>query len=301
MLISTQDKNTILRITKGFKLPKKEAHKGDNGKVLIIGGSNLFHSASIWAAEMASYIVDIVHYSSTVENNEILTSIKKKFLNGIVIEKKDILDYVREDDAILIGPGMVRGEKREAVDNLSFEEIINLKNEADYTRSLINYLIRHYSKKRFVFDAGALQMMDKDWLLKLKVKPILTPHAIEFKTLFGIDIKKESEEKRVEIIKETAKKYKCIILFKSVKDVISDGKKVYIVEGGNAGLAKGGSGDVLASLACSFYAKNDGLLSAVLSSWLIKKTGDELFLKQGYWYNVSNIIEAIPNTLKILL
>lgn len=292
MLISTQDKNTILSITKDFKLPKKDAHKGDNGKVLIIGGSKLFHSASIWAAEMASYIVDIVHYSSTVENNEILTSIKKKFLNGIVIEKKDIPKYVEEDDSILIGPGMIRGEKKKILDS---------DLESDYTRYSVKYLIDNFPDKRFVFDAGALQMMDRDWLLKLKVKPILTPHAIEFKTLFGIDIKQEPEENKVKIIKKTAKKYKCIILFKSVKDIISDGEVVYIVEGGNAGLAKGGSGDVLASLACSFYAKNDGLLSAVLASWLIKKTGDELFLKQGYWYNVSNIIEAIPNTLKILL
>ncbi len=292
MLISTQDKNTILSITKDFKLPKKDAHKGDNGKVLIIGGSNLFHSASIWAAEMASYIVDIVHYSSTVENNEILTSIKKKFLNGIVIEKKDIPKYVEEDDSILIGPGMMRGDKK---------KILDPSLESDYTRYSVKYLTDNFPNKRFVFDAGALQMMDKDWLLKLKVKPILTPHAIEFETLFGIDIKQEPEEKMVEIIKATAKKYKCIILFKSVKDIISDGEEVYIVEGGNAGLAKGGSGDVLASLACCLYAKNNGLLSAVLASWLIKKTGDELFLKQGYWYNVSNIIEAIPNTLKILL
>ncbi len=292
MLISTKDKNSILSITKDFKLPNKDAHKGDNGKVLIIGGSSLFHSASIWAAEMASYIVDIVHYSSTVENNEILTSIKKKFLNGIVIEKKDINKYTEEDDCVLIGPGMIRGEKK---------KILDIHTESDYTRYIVKYLIDKYPKKKFVFDAGALQMMDKEWLLKLKVKPILTPHAIEFKTLFGIDVKQQPEDKKVEIVKKTAKKYNCIILFKSVKDIISDGKEVYIVEGGNAGLAKGGSGDVLASLACSFYAKNDGLLSAVLSSWLIKKTGDELFLKQGYWYNISNIIEAIPNTLKILL
>ncbi|MDP3974615.1 MAG: NAD(P)H-hydrate dehydratase [bacterium] len=301
MLISTKDKDAILKIAKDFKLPKKDAHKGDNGKVLIIGGSSLFHSASIWAAEMASHIVDMVHYSSTEENNEILTSIKKKFINGIVIERKNILDYVKEDDSILIGPGMVRGEKRELVENLNFDEITSLKDEADYTRSLINYLIRHYPEKRFVFDAGALQMMDKEWLLELKEKPILTPHSIEFERLFEISIKNEPELKKEKLVKETAKKYNCVILFKSVKDIISDGDGVYIIEGGNAGLAKGGSGDILASLACSFYAKNDSLLSGVLASWIIKKTGDELFLKHGYWYNISNIIDAIPNTLRILL
>ena len=280
MLISTKDKNAILDVAKNFKLPKKNAHKGDNGKVLIIGGSSLFHSASIWAAEMASHIVDMVHYSSTIENNKILTSIKKKFINGIVIEHKDIFKYVEEDDSILVGPGMMR---------------------INYTRQIVKSLINKFPKKRFVFDAGALQMMDKEWLLKLKEKPILTPHSIEFERLFEISIKNESELKKEKLVKETAKKYNCIILFKSVKDIISDGDGVYIIEGGNAGLAKGGSGDILASLACSFYAKNDALLSGVLASWIIKKTGDELFLKHGYWYNVSNIIDAIPNTLRVLL
>ena len=280
MLISTNDKNAILDIVKDFKLPKKDAHKGDNGKVLIIGGSSLFHSASIWAAEMASHIVDMVHYSSTIENNKILTSIKKKFINGIVIKHKDIFKYVEEDDSILVGPGMMR---------------------INYTRQIVKSLINKFPKKRFVFDAGALQMMDKEWLLELKEKPILTPHSIEFERLFEISIKNESELKKEKLVKETAKKYNCIILFKSVKDIISDGDGVYIIEGGNAGLAKGGSGDILASLACSFYAKNDALLSGVLASWIIKKTGDELFLKHGYWYNVSNIIDAIPNTLRVLL
>lgn len=280
MLISTNDKNAILDVVKDFNLPKKDAHKGDNGKVLIIGGSSLFHSASIWAAEMASHIVDMVHYSSTIENNKILTSIKSKFINGIVIKRKDIFKYVEEDDSILVGPGMMR---------------------VGYTRQIVKSLINKFPQKRYVFDAGALQMMDKDWLFKLKVKPILTPHSIEFERLFGISIKNKPELEKEKLVKETSKKYKCIILFKSVKDIISDGNKVYIIEGGNAGLAKGGSGDILASLACSFYAKNDPLLSGVLASWIIKKTGDELFLKHGYWYNISNIIDAIPNTLRILL
>lgn len=280
MLISTNDKNAILKIVKDFNLPKKDAHKGDNGKVLIIGGSSLFHSASIWAAEMASHIVDMVHYSSTIENNKILTSIKSKFINGIVIERKNIFKYVEEDDSILVGPGMMR---------------------VNYTRQIVKSLINRFPQKRYVFDAGALQMMDKNWLFKLKVKPILTPHSIEFERLFGISIKNQPVLEKEKLVKETAKKYNCIILFKSVKDIISDGNKVYIIEGGNAGLAKGGSGDILASLACSFYAKNDALLSGVLASWIIKKTGDELFLKHGYWYNISNIIDAIPNTLRILL
>ena len=53
-------------------LPSKTSHKGQNGRLLIIGGSHLFHAASFWALQVASRIVDLVHYSSTVENNRIV-------------------------------------------------------------------------------------------------------------------------------------------------------------------------------------------------------------------------------------
>jgi len=297
MRISTRDPKIIPDLFKNLYMPKKDSHKGDNGKVLIIGGSKLFHSASIWGAEMASHIVDMVHYSSTKENNGILTSIKKKFLNGIVIQRKDIPKYIEEDDCVLIGLGMVRGKKIKPKENINFKDILNTKNESNFTRGLVYYMISDFPNKKYVFDAGALQMMDKEWLLKLTTKPILTPHAIEFETLFGIKIKDEKESKKIEIIKNTSKKFRCVILFKSVSDIISDGVKTYIISGGNAGLAKGGSGDVLASLSCSFYTRNDALFSAVLSSYLIKKTADELFLKQGYWYNISNLVDSIPYVL----
>jgi NAD(P)H-hydrate epimerase len=301
MLIDTKKPTTFNKFIKKIYIPKQKSHKGENGKVLIIGGSKLFHSASIWAAEMASYIVDMVHYSSTQENNEIMISVKKKFLSGIVIDHKDIPKYVKEDDAILIGPGMVRGEKRNVEKDIDFKDILSIKDESHFARCLIYYLIRHYPKKQFVFDAGALQMMDKQWLLDLTTKPILTPHTIEFERLFGISLKDLAFEGKKKIVKKIAKEFNCVILYKGVKDIISDGDDIIVVEGGNSGLSKGGTGDVLASLCCSFSAKNDPILSAVISSILIKKTADKLFLKQGYWYNVTNLIEAISYTLKNLI
>jgi NAD(P)H-hydrate repair Nnr-like enzyme with NAD(P)H-hydrate dehydratase domain len=45
-------------------LPQKDSHKGQNGKLLLIGGSELFHAASKWSLDVASKIVDMVFYSS---------------------------------------------------------------------------------------------------------------------------------------------------------------------------------------------------------------------------------------------
>jgi NAD(P)H-hydrate epimerase len=301
MHILTREEKNIFPFFKKIILPKKDSHKGENGKVLIIGGSSLFHAASLWAAEVASYFVDIVHYYSTIENERVFINLKSKFQNGIVIAKKDLLNYVKEDDAILIGPGMMREPKAKIKESkLSLDEIFSLKDEGKYTYYLTQFLIEKYHSKKFIFDAGALQMMKKEWLLKLEKKPILTPHLKEFEELFNLSLVNKTIKEREKIVKMMAYKYNCIILLKGVIDIISDGKKIYLVEGGNAGLTKGGTGDVLAGLTLSFYAKNDPLLSAIFASFLLKKSADELFKDFGYWYNINKIIEHIPKVLNKL-
>lgn len=282
MVIKTSDTKEVKKIFKDFRLPNSVSHKGQNGKVLVIGGSSLFHAASIWAAEISSHFVDIVHYSSTKENNEIITSLKKKFLNGIVIPHSELEHYVKEDDAVLIGPGMIRGES----------------NEGKYTYSLTKHLIENYPEKKFVFDAGSLQMMDPKWLLTLKNPSIITPHQIEFERLFKINLHTLPLEEKTKYVKETAKKYNTIVLLKAVSDIISDGNKIHIIEGGNAGLTKGGTGDVLGGLCASFLAKQKPFESALFASILLKRTADVLFKTKGYWYNIYDLIHEIPSELK---
>ncbi|MDO8741782.1 MAG: ADP/ATP-dependent (S)-NAD(P)H-hydrate dehydratase [Candidatus Roizmanbacteria bacterium] len=199
----------------------------------------------------------------------------------MIIPQGKLMEYVKEDDAVLVGSGMMReGE------------------EAKYTFDLTKLLIKNFPDKQFVFDAGSLQMMKPEWLLNLKKPAVITPHQKEFEKLFSQPILNLTVEEKTKIVKETAKKYQTIILLKAVVDIISDGKETYVVEGGNAGLTKGGTGDVLAGLTTALSATNPVLISAVSASILLKKTGEKLFLSKGYWYNIDNIIELIPEVLK---
>ncbi|KKQ31634.1 MAG: putative sugar kinase, partial [Candidatus Levybacteria bacterium GW2011_GWA2_37_36] len=227
-----------------------------------------------------------------MENQEIFLSLKKKFHNGIIVPQEKLMDYVKEDDAILVGSGMVRQDQKSKIKYQN--DILKIKNEAEYTRELTFYLINNFPKKKFVFDAGVLQMMDKEWLLKLKTPAIVTPHQKEFETLFGEKVLDLTLEEKTKLVQSTAKKYNTIILLKAIVDIISDGKEVYLVEGGNAGLTKGGTGDILAGLTTALSTSNSTLTSAVAASLLLKKTGEKLFHSKGYWYNVSNVVELIP-------
>lgn len=283
MIIKTSDIDTIKPFIKKLKIPEPNSHKGQNGKVLVIGGSSLFHSASIWAAEVASHFTDIVHYSSTVENNKIMLSLKKKFRNGIVIPYKDLFHYIKEDKVILLGPGMMR-----------------VGIEGKHTYDLTRRIIEKFPDKKFVFDAGALQMMKAKWLSTLKTKPIVTPHQEEFYELFDENIINLSIDNKALKVRDCAKKYQCVILLKAIIDIISDGDSIYYIYGGNAGLTKGGTGDILAGLALSFYEKTDPMTASILASYLLKKTADTLFTKYKYWYNIDNIINTMPTILKSL-
>lgn len=286
---------------KNLYRPPSTSHKGQNGKVLIIGGSQLFHAASLWAAQIASHFVDMVHYASTPENNEILLSMKKKFTNGIVVHQKDILSYVQEDDAVLIGPGMVRDDMRHDIGAHSFNGVLHTRDEALFARELTHYLLHNFPHKKYVIDAGALQMMDPNWLKNCSQKAIITPHQIEFERVFKISLANKSLEEKKQLVKQTAHTYNTVIILKVVVDIISDGQEVWVVEGGNAGLTKGGTGDVLAGLIVALYAKNEAVASCILASYVLKQAAQQLEKSMHTWYNTDNLIQQIPATFKKLL
>lgn len=264
-------------ILKSLYIPSSSSHKGQNGKVMLIAGSKLFHAASIWPLTVLSRMVDMVFYASTVDNNELILKMKEQFLNGIVIPRENIDNYISEADSILIGPGMPREEGMQEGD--------------DDTKVLTESLLKKYADKKWVIDGGSLQTIDPSTLPK---SAIITPHKGEFQKLFGI----EPNEQNVEKI---AKQYKIVILLKGEKDIVCSEKKCVIIRGGNPGMTKGGTGDVLAGLTAGLYAKNDAFLSACAASYINKKAGDNLFQKVGYYFNASDLADEIPKVLKEIL
>jgi NAD(P)H-hydrate epimerase len=271
---------TTIADIKKLYIPPRDSHKGQNGKLLIIGGSHLFHAASLWALTVASRIVDLVHYSSVPENNEIVQKAKEEFRNGIVIHRKDIEAYIKEDDCVLIGPGMVRDRE---------------------TEELTNGLLKRYPDKQWVIDAGALQMMDVSCIPK---GAILTPHHGEFELVFSKAFSPQppasSLEEKIEIF---AEKYQCIVLHKGVEDTACDGTtgEVRRICGGNAGMTKGGTGDVLAGLIAALACKNDPFLSTIAGSFINKQAADMLLSSVGLYFNATDLANQIPKTMKELL
>ncbi len=252
-----------------LKFADPTSHKGQNGRLLLIGGSSLFHAASLWSLTVASRIVDLVHYASVPENNEIVQEAKTEFRNGIVIRREDIDAYIEEDDCILIGPGMDRSSD---------------------TENLTNVLLKKYPHKQWVIDAGALQMLD---VYLIPPHAILTPHHQEFASLV--------QKTHAMTPEQFAKEYHCILLLKGPQDRITDGEHTEIISGGNAGMTKGGTGDVLAGLVAAITCTNDPFVTAVAASIINKAAGDALYTTVGPFFNATDLANQIPKTMKRLL
>ena len=273
--------------------PAWDSDGEDNGQITIIGGSKLFHGAPIFALKAASRIVDMVFFSSPDPSvGDVVEKIKAELSSFIWVPWEDTEAYIEKSDAILIGPGFMRyGSEKTPEGKRDYHN----HDEGKFTRKITETLLKKYKDKKWVIDAGSLQVMDPEWIPE---DSVLTPNKKEFEMLFKTEIrKKESLPEITEIVKEKAKKYKCIIVFKDTKTIVCSPTECNVIEGGNPGLTKGGTGDTLAGLTTALLAKNNPFLAATTASYILKRTAEIISEQKGIYYNADDLANKIPEVL----
>lgn len=257
--------------------PRPDSDGEDNGQVTIVGGSGLFQGAPLLSAIAASRVVDMVFVATPEDDKEIVNKVEifSRIRSLIWIDREDMDDYIAKSDAILIGPGMMR--YRKVLEDGGGEE----------TQIITRQLLKKYPNKQWVIDGGSLQIMEPEWIPK---HAILTTNKREYAYMFG-----------TEPVEKMARKYECVICYKAMVAVVSDGKTTYEVTGGNPGLTKGGTGDTLAGLIVGLVAKNSPVLAAAAGSYILKKTAERLERKVGVNFNADDLAGGIFGALKSLL
>jgi len=268
-----------------FKKRPKDSHKGQNGVVLVIGGSKDFIGAPalagmaalsclrtgidlciIAAPEKAGYVINT--YSPDL--------IVKKFKGEYLTKKhlKKILELEKKCDCVLIGPGL--GLEKQTI---------------QFVQGLVKK-----SKKPLVLDADAIKACSG---MKFSKKVLITPHNKEFEIFSGKKIKRKTLKQKIELVKKTALKHNCIILLKGKIDIISNGEKIIFNKTGNAGMTVGGTGDILSGLCSGFIGlKLDLFDSAKAAAFVNGKIGEKLYKKKGYSYIASDFVKEIPFWIK---
>jgi NAD(P)H-hydrate epimerase len=265
--------------------PPYNSTKMDNGQVTVIGGSKLFHGAPVFALVTASRIVDMVYFASPEPSvGEVANKIKSTLSSFIWVPWDDLDKYIEKSDAVLMGPGFMRftSEKDAARPSLNRSD-----GEYQESREITRDLLQKFPHKKWVIDAGSLQVMDTAWIPE---NSILTPNQKEYKMLFD-SLSPEA----------AAKRHKCILVIKGPETFVYSSTDKIEVKGGNPGLTKGGTGDVEAGLTVALLAKNDPVLSAATASFVVKKAAEQLAEKSGTFYNSDDLAAKVPEVLAGLI
>jgi len=257
---------------------KGDKHKGDFGRLLVVGGSKEFIGAPILAGKAATRTgVDLVtvmcpgYVAERIpfDPNLIVNPLESEFY----LQKDDVNSILeKEFDSIVIGNGL---------------------SQKDESRYALKKLLRNLKDKPVVLDADALKLIKRSWLRK---NFILTPHSGEFKILFGDSAETLAEKKGV--VEKHARKTQAVILLKGPVDIVSNGEITKFNKSGNAAMTVGGTGDVLAGIIGAFSCWTDSLTASCAGAFLCGLAGDLALSDLGYAITATDMIDKIPAVLK---
>lgn len=281
---STESNDYIINeeaILEVYRLRNKFSHKGDFGKVSLVVGSYGMVGAAVLSVKAALRTgVGITTVQSPRCGYNILqtTCPEAIFISTGEEETQNI--HCLHDSFFGIGSGL--GTKLET--KQAFFELLQNVNSP------------------MVIDADGLNILSEhpEYFSYLPKNSILTPHPSEFERLFGTT---ENSFEMQSLAKTKAKELQCYIVLKGHHtQVVCPNGEVYYNTTGNAGLAKGGSGDVLLGIVSGLLAQGYSSLEAsILGVWLHGKAADitaEKHSKESML--ASDVIDHLGEVFKIL-
>ena len=268
-----------------FIAPRKStSRKGENGIVLVVGGSYIYHGAPVLSSLAALRSgTDLVYTSVPKINVASTRSISPNLIVIPLVDQKLTLGAVKK----LVG----------ALPRNLHSATIGMGLAIQEKNSLL-YLVKSLLDRdvRLSLDASALIPEVLPILANKNV--VVTPHAGEFKRLFGL-ILSDSTSERINLVEQNALKYGITILLKGPTDIISDGNVTYLCEKNTPAMTVGGTGDVLSGLVAGLLSDNRNCLeSAAAASFICSLAGKEIQSKLGLHITSMDLIDEIPNVMK---
>ena len=264
-----------------------DSHKGTYGRDLIISGSIGYTGAPVLAAEAASRmgaglvylgVPDSIYAITAIKCSEVMPFPLKGDECGMISwgAKEDILERLDGCSACLIGPGLGQS----------------------YQMNSIVELVLKNAKVPVVLDADGINVISGniDILKETAAPVILTPHPGEFLRIGG-----DLSAGRIPGARDFAVKYGCTVVLKGYRTVtaLPDGS-VHINTTGGPGMAKGGSGDVLAGMVVSLLGQGFSVKDACIAAVYLHGLAGDMCTEELGEYSVTakDIISKIPGAVK---
>ena len=262
----------------------EKSHKGENGKVLIIGGSREYSGAPALAA-LSSLAggVDLAVVACPQQLSQVIRSYSPDLIvHGVsddFINPKDTDELIKLSenfDAVVLGCGIGREEETSlAVNDLAVE-----------------------IEKPLVMDADALKLVGPGVLPRRIHETVITPHTGEFKEFSGLGVPSDLQS-RINVVKEVSRESETTVILKGAVDIIARNDNLKLNRTGNPGMTVGGTGDCLAGLIGALLAQgHDGFEAAFLGAYINGKAGDMAKEEYGYNFTASDLLRFIPAAFK---
>lgn len=265
------------------------AHKGDFGRVLVIGGSRSMPGAPVLSAQAAlrsgAGLVTMAALHSTTG----LVSSWPEIMRAPVDDRglgffgsealEFLLERANQADVVILGPGM---------------------GQAGSTQKLVLELIKSFSaqRKKLVVDADALNALAAQ-PRELYPEVVITPHPGEAARLLKVTSSLVQSD-RFTAADGLATQFKASVLLKGAGTIIRSDRGAAVLPEANPWLATAGSGDVLAGIIGALLAQDlNSFDAAQCGAWLHAMAAKATGAARSVPLIASDIVSGIPGALAL--
>jgi NAD(P)H-hydrate epimerase len=271
---------------------KRDAHKGDFGRVAVVAGSLGMTGAACLAARAAlragaglvtlavpeSLLPIVASQMTCVMTRPFTETVAKTFALAALDE---LLEFCGGMDAVAVGPGMGRESETQILIRSLYEKL----------------------ECPVIFDADGLNALagDADMLRRTPDErpTVLTPHPGELSRLMGVsaaDIQKE----RMKVAERFVERCPATLVLKGAGTIVADREKIYVNKTGNPGMATAGTGDVLTGVIAALLGRGFGAFEAAQIGVHVHGLAGDLAKKEKGETGMiaSDVLERLPDVFK---
>lgn len=258
-----------------------DTHKGDYGRILLIGGGENYGGAIIMSTSGA--VNSGAGLTAVATHPVNLTALHARLPEAMFIDWRDakLANLIKNMDVVVCGPGL---------------------GMSDLAKQIMVILRRCTSEKQtVVLDASALDLIsqDKSLLPTNAGHLILTPHQMEWQRLSQIRIPFQTDSANIDALNQLIPDSNAMLVLKSNHTHIYDGKgQVFVNPLGNPGMATGGMGDTLAGIIGGFVAQFGPSVDTVLEAVYVHSLAGDLINKDNYVVKPTEVSKVLPKLMK---
>ena len=248
-----------------LKPRQKNAHKGQFGHVLVVGGDEGYLGAVRMAAESAARVgAGLVSIATRKSHAGLLSAVRPEIMSQAVETVEELLPLIQKATVIVIGPGLGQSEWAKSLLARVLESDVPLVIDADALNLLSNELSNQFS--------------DQDQVLP---NWVITPHPGEAARLLNTD-SKTIQADRFQAINSLHEKFPGPVVLKGCGSLIADNEgNLFICDKGNPGMSSGGMGDVLSGVIAGLIAQGINVNCATKLGVCIHAKAGDLAAKAG--------------------